>query len=117
MSPEDQQKFAALERRLSVAERTLKQVHMHLFPRARDSDTGSGEIELVAIATDGGTGGDESTPCNYTYAFTDSTAAAHTFVAPAQNRLPQALDATFGLWDLDNERLIALDEWPDGGGC
>jgi hypothetical protein len=105
------------KREIDVLRKQVADIWAHLFPRKKETDTSGTAIELVALTSDGGGGGDESTPCDYTYAFTTADGASHTGESPVQNRLPAALAATFGLWDSENERLVALDEWPNGGPC
>lgn len=105
--------------RLKLEFEQLQRQHLDIWPpRRKAASSGSGTIELVTLTSDGGGAGDDTpTSCDWTYSFTTADAVSHTTVSPDQNRLPIALEATYGLWDSGLEVLIALDELPDGGPC
>lgn len=105
----------SVQREMRSLSNRIRRIWPHLFDKALTP--GTQNFELVTLTSDGGSGGDESTPCDFTYSFTTSDAVSHTAVSPVTNRLPTALAAKRGIWDIDNEELSAIDEWPDGGGC
>jgi hypothetical protein len=99
------------------------------FKRERRNDQFTGKSPLVKLTQTGGTGGDATHICSFTYsvfqldgatALKDSSGTAYTVQAPIAFRSAYGLRtaATYGLWDFTNKVLaVAFEEDSTGGTC